>query len=91
MGAVPQIESVEVDVFRVPTVAQESDGTLDWDATTVVTTHVRAGGAAGLGWTYASRAAAVLIDDVLDKSVVVMSSFDIERAHDAMSRSLSNV
>jgi L-alanine-DL-glutamate epimerase-like enolase superfamily enzyme len=59
------IERVEVQVARVPTDAPESDGTLRWDATTVVICRLFAGGCVGLGYTYASRAAATLIAETL--------------------------
>ena len=59
------IESVSVAAYRVPTETPESDGTLEWDATTVVLVEIGAGGATGLGYSYASRAAAVLVADML--------------------------
>jgi L-alanine-DL-glutamate epimerase-like enolase superfamily enzyme len=60
-----RIEHVAVSAYRIPTDAPESDGTLEWDSTTLVVVHVEAGGARGLGYTYADRATAVLIADKL--------------------------
>lgn len=59
------VGSVEVAAYRVPTDAPEADGTLRWDATTMVVVHVEGGGERGLGWTYADAAAADLITGTL--------------------------
>ncbi|MGE2814111.1 enolase C-terminal domain-like protein [Mycobacterium heidelbergense] len=47
------VESVEASAYSIPTDAPESDGTLEWDSTTLVLTSVRAGGQVGVGYTYA--------------------------------------
>jgi L-alanine-DL-glutamate epimerase-like enolase superfamily enzyme len=49
----------------VPTDEPESDGTLEWDATTIVVVEVAADGESGLGYTYADAAAGVLIESKL--------------------------
>ena len=59
------IDSVEVEAFRVPTEKPESDGTLEWDSTTMVLVTIAAGGQTGLGYSYTSRAAAAVVDDML--------------------------
>jgi L-alanine-DL-glutamate epimerase-like enolase superfamily enzyme len=59
------IDRISVAAYRIPTATPESDGTLEWDATTLVIVEIGAGGANGLGYTYADRASAVLIDGVL--------------------------
>jgi len=66
----PQIESVETVVYEFPTATPESDGTLEWDKTTLVVVHVTAGGVRGLGYSYADRAAAQLINDSLAGKLV---------------------
>ena len=45
----------------IPTDAHESDGTLEWDATTIVITRVRAAGCRGVGDSYTDASAAALI------------------------------
>jgi L-alanine-DL-glutamate epimerase-like enolase superfamily enzyme len=80
----PPIESVEVAVFQIPTDEPESDGTLKWDSTTMVTSQIDAGGQCGFGFTYAPRAAAVLIRDLLSEAICGQSSFDIEGCWQAM-------
>lgn len=56
---------VGVSAYRIPTDAPESDGTLAWDSTTLVLVRVNAGGASGIGYTYADTATAALIRDRL--------------------------
>ena len=45
------VESLAVSAYEVPTDGPESDGTLEWDSTTMVVVHARAGGKVGLGYT----------------------------------------
>jgi L-alanine-DL-glutamate epimerase-like enolase superfamily enzyme len=63
------VTAVEVSVFVVPTDAPESDGTLEWDRTTVVVVEVTAGGVRGLGYTYASASTAAVIRESLEPLV----------------------
>src|SRR5437588_2757390 len=56
---------MRVSVFEIPTDAPESDGTLEWDSTTVVVVEVDAGGQTGLGFTYADASVAKLIEGKL--------------------------
>ena len=60
-----RIENIATAAYRIATDAPESDGTLEWNSTTLVTAHVAASGMQGFGYTYASRAAAVVIADTL--------------------------
>lgn len=59
------VAGVDTACYRIPTDAPESDGTFAWDATTLVLVRVRAGGQEGLGYSYASPAAAVVVRDSL--------------------------
>jgi len=56
---------VDVSVFKVPTDGPESDGTLEWDSTTVVLVQVERDGETGLGFTYADASVAKLIESKL--------------------------
>ena len=60
-----EVESIEVSAYTIPTDAPESDGTLEWDSTTIVVVEAHGGGETGLGYTYGPRAVAVLVDDLL--------------------------
>jgi hypothetical protein len=42
MSDLPCVEAVDARAYRVPTPSPEADGTLAWDATTIVVVHVRA-------------------------------------------------
>lgn len=87
----PEIESLDVTVYTVPTVEPESDGTLTWDATTVVVAQPRAGGMTGLGFSYATGACGRLIDDALADAVVGMDAMDVGRCWSAMVRAIRNL
>jgi len=50
-----------VHACTIPTDEPESDGTAEWDSTTIVVVEARADGAAGIGYTYCEAAAAELI------------------------------
>jgi L-alanine-DL-glutamate epimerase-like enolase superfamily enzyme len=60
------IGAVEARAFKVPTERPESDGTLEWDATTIVVVEVEdEGGERGLGYTYSHAAAAQVVESTL--------------------------
>ena len=59
------VDRVEAFARTIPTDQPESDGTLEWDSTTIVVVRVFAGDAVGLGYTYIHDAAVRLIDDKL--------------------------
>jgi len=66
--ATPPIECVHVHAYTIPTDGpdgKESDGTLEWDSTTIVVVQVQAGDRVGLGYTYSDIAAAQLIESKL--------------------------
>jgi L-alanine-DL-glutamate epimerase-like enolase superfamily enzyme len=64
------IRKLEISAYTVPTESPESDGTHAWNSTTMVLVELHAGGAAGLGYSYTHRAAAVLIADLLPEVLV---------------------
>ena len=63
--AVAPIQAVSVRAYTVPTETPESDGTLEWNATTMVYVEIRSDGVTGIGYTYGSPAVARFIDDAL--------------------------
>ncbi len=63
------IARIEVSTYTVPTDFPESDGTLQWNSTTLVLVEAHASNKAGLGYTYADAATAILIRDTLAKTV----------------------
>jgi len=84
------INALDVGVFTVPVDPPESDGTLSWDHTTVVTVRIAAGDQNGLGWTYGPEACGTFIDKVLRSSVIGACPMDIPAVWAAMVRSLRN-
>ena len=63
------VEKLEVFAQTIPTDGPESDGTLEWDSTTIVGVQAHAGGLTGLGYTYTHDAAVRLIEDKLAPAV----------------------
>lgn len=60
-----KIQKTRVRAFTIPTDERESDGTLEWDQTTLVLVEIDAEGEKGLGYTYAHPSVAELIKDAL--------------------------
>lgn len=85
------IDRVEVAAYRIPTERPESDGTYNWDATTMVVAHLFAGGARGIGYTYADAAAATLIEGKLAEVVKGRDAFDIPACWSALNGALRNL
>jgi hypothetical protein len=46
------VDSLDVAAYTIPTEAPESDGTLEWDSTTIVVGQAHARDETGLGYTY---------------------------------------
>ncbi|MGA8808201.1 MAG: enolase C-terminal domain-like protein [Thermoanaerobaculia bacterium] len=85
------ITNLRVAAYTIPTATPESDGTAEWDSTTLVTVHVDAGGKTGFGYTYADVATATLIGDRLKNIVIGRDPFAIDAAWAAMIRSVRNL
>ena len=85
------IDRMEVAAFQVPTDAPESDGTAEWDRTTVVVVHAHAGDATGLGWSYASASAAEVIRHTLVPVLSGRDAFSIEASWQAMADAVRNM
>jgi L-alanine-DL-glutamate epimerase-like enolase superfamily enzyme len=84
MNAAAPIERVAAQAFVVPTDAPESDGTFEWDSTTIVVCRVTAGGVTGTGYSYAARAAATFIGDALARTIAGRDALDTNGAYVAM-------
>lgn len=89
-SAVP-IKQIEARAYKVPTDAPEADGTFAWKATTLVVVHVTAGGAQGVGYTYADSATATLIRDLLGATIQGFDALAIPAAWVALTRSIRNL
>jgi L-alanine-DL-glutamate epimerase-like enolase superfamily enzyme len=85
------LERVVVSAYTVPTEEPESDGTLEWDSTTIVVVEVEGGGRRGLGYTYGALATGKLIEEKLVDVVMGCDAGDVRGAAVAMGQSLRNV
>jgi L-alanine-DL-glutamate epimerase-like enolase superfamily enzyme len=89
-GLAARVEGLDVSAYTVPTDEPESDGTAEWDSTTIIVVELRAGGATGLGYTYAPAAAAKLVEEKLAEVVRGSDVFAIGEAWEAMAVALRN-
>jgi L-alanine-DL-glutamate epimerase-like enolase superfamily enzyme len=85
------IANLRVSAYTIPTDAPESDGTLEWNATTLVLVEASAGGVTGIGYSYANRATAILIADTLAGVVEGRDALDIDAAWEAMVAAIRNL
>jgi|SRR5579862_14928 len=85
------IERIGVSAYTIPTEAPESDGTLEWHQTTLVLVEATAGGKTGIGFSYANRATAVLVEDTLADVARGRDALDIAGAWDAMVAAIRNL
>ncbi|HYC81190.1 MAG TPA: enolase C-terminal domain-like protein [Solirubrobacterales bacterium] len=97
MPSVDSAGAVEVPVFdltvrayAVPTDAPESDGTLEWDSTTIVVVDVDAGGEHGLGYTYGDVSVATFVESQLAPVVRGADALSPPTAWAAMQRQIRN-
>ena len=74
--------NLQVDAVTIPTDGPESDGTLEWDSTTIVIVRVDD----GIGYTYCDRAAAELIRSQLADCI----GEDVRASWLAMNRAVRN-
>jgi L-alanine-DL-glutamate epimerase-like enolase superfamily enzyme len=74
---------VQIDVVTVPTDEPESDGTLEWESTTIVIVRIDE----GVGYTYCHAAAAVVIRDTLAPLV----QEDVRASWKAMNAAVRNM
>ncbi|WP_439680570.1 enolase C-terminal domain-like protein [Embleya sp. MST-111070] len=87
----PIVERITVEVYTVPTDAPEADGTLAWDATTVILVRAHAATTTGIGWTYAAPATGTFVRDELARIVTGRPASDVPAANEAMHRAVRNM
>jgi L-alanine-DL-glutamate epimerase-like enolase superfamily enzyme len=85
------ISAVDVAVCTIPTDAPESDGTFEWDKTTIVIVRAQAGSLSGVGYTYADTSTAELIRSSLAAVVVGRPPMDVEGAYVGMMHAVRNL
>lgn len=85
------IGAVRAAAFEIPTDQPEADGTLAWSSTVLVVAWIEAGGVEGVGWTYAGRAAATIIEGTLANVLTGAEALDLPGANQAMLRAVRNL
>ncbi|MGC2694182.1 MAG: enolase C-terminal domain-like protein [Candidatus Angelobacter sp.] len=85
------IDHLEVKTYIVPTDSPESDGTLEWDRTTLVLVLAAGGSKQGIGYTYADTATATLIHETLAAIVKGMDAMSPTAAYMAMWQRIRNL
>jgi L-alanine-DL-glutamate epimerase-like enolase superfamily enzyme len=85
------ITCLRAQAFSVPTDGPESDGTLSWDKTILVTVHIRAGSHEGFGYSYTDPSAVLLIKDKLAEILLGKDAFNIPKLNRALWRSVRNI
>jgi L-alanine-DL-glutamate epimerase-like enolase superfamily enzyme len=91
MSNAPTLARVNAQAFRFSTDAPEADGTIAWDATTLVLVEIEAAGVVGTGYTYADASAAEVVNRVLAKVVMGQEASAIPRLWGAMVGAVRNI
>lgn len=85
---IQHISKVSVSVYKIPTDSPESDGTFEWNETTMVLVQIEAEGKMGIGFTYAHEAVAKIIEvsfmPLLENASVFEGAFLWERMLNAV-------
>lgn len=85
-----KIDRISVAAYKIPTDTPEADGTLHWTETTLVVVEAGGAGKTGFGYTYASSAAAALIEGDLARHVLGGDALSPRANWDAMARAVRN-
>lgn len=85
------VDRLAVRACTVPTEEPQTDGTLRWDATTIVVVEATGGDHVGIGYSYADAAAASVVERVLAEVVVGVDAMAVTGAWDAMVGCVRNI
>ena len=78
------VDRLEVATYVIPTQSPESDGTFEWDKTTMVLVRASLDEVTGLGYTYADRATGVFIEEHLRPRAVGADAMQPQLTWEAM-------
>jgi L-alanine-DL-glutamate epimerase-like enolase superfamily enzyme len=84
------VTEVRVRAFTVPTDEPESDGTLEWEATTIVVVELEAEGECGLGYAYGDRSVGAFVDSMLRPCLCGADAMGPAATWAAMRRAIRN-
>jgi L-alanine-DL-glutamate epimerase-like enolase superfamily enzyme len=85
------VERLDVSVYTVPTDFPESDGTADWDSTTMVLVEAHAAERTGLGYTYGDAATGTLVHEMLAGVVEGRDALAVTASWEALGRACRNL
>ncbi len=85
------VERLATSVYTVPTDSPESDGTAEWDATTIIVVEASAGGCTGIGYSYGAAATGALIRDKLAEIVEGRDALAVTESWQAVARACRNL
>ncbi len=86
-----RVTGVAARAYAIPTDLPEADGTLSWDATTIVVATVTDGDQHGLGWTYAGAGVVDIVSDQLTSVVIGSDTAEIPLLAERMARACRNL
>src|SRR5918912_1543511 len=84
------VECLEVAAYTVPTDSPESDGTLEWDSTTMILVEATGGGERGLGYTYGDVSVGTFVESKLAGEVEGADAMCPPASWAAMQRAIRN-
>jgi L-alanine-DL-glutamate epimerase-like enolase superfamily enzyme len=85
------LAGIDASAFVIPTDAPESDGTIEWNATTLIVVRATSAGVIGVGFSYADESAAGLIHRTLAPTLEGRSAMDVEACHAVMVQACRNI
>jgi L-alanine-DL-glutamate epimerase-like enolase superfamily enzyme len=85
-----KITSGRITALKIPTDRPESDGTAEWDSTTIAIVELTAGAVTGLGYTYGNLGAAKVAQELVEQEILRKDPFDIPSLHSAMDHKVRN-
>ncbi|HEY4149260.1 MAG TPA: enolase C-terminal domain-like protein, partial [Chitinophagaceae bacterium] len=85
-----KINALIVTAYKIPTDFPESDGTLEWDSTTMILVEITGMGKTGMGYTYADETAALFIAKKLSPVVLGQHPFAIGKIWNDLSVAIRN-
>jgi L-alanine-DL-glutamate epimerase-like enolase superfamily enzyme len=84
------VERLKVSAYTVPTDSPESDGTLEWDSTTMVLVEATGGKERGLGYTYGDVSVGKFVESKLAGEVEGADALSPPAAWAAMQKAIRN-
>jgi L-alanine-DL-glutamate epimerase-like enolase superfamily enzyme len=90
MSSTP-VEELKVSASTIRTESAESDGTSEWNATTIVIVSAESCGEHGIGYSYADTSTAQLIEDHLKNVVVGRDAMSVSAIWASMVHSIRNL